>query len=164
VSLGFTHLDERGHAVMVDVTEKAETTRRAVARAVITGAGDLARIPAGAAGVFAEARAAGLLGAKQTAMLIPLCHPLALSRLSVELESAGDDLAVVALVETLGPTGVEMEALTACAFAALTVLAALPSTDRAARIEELCLWEKSGGKSGTWVRSASGAGLLEHLA
>jgi cyclic pyranopterin phosphate synthase len=164
VNPGFTHLDDRGHAVMVDVTGKPETTRRAVARAVVVDVGDLAGLPGGAAGVVAEARAAGLLGAKQTAMLIPLCHPLPLSRLSLEFEFVGGDVAVTALVETLGPTGVEMEALTACAIASLTVLAAVPSDGRSAQIDELCLWEKSGGKSGTWMRSASGAGLLEHLA
>jgi cyclic pyranopterin phosphate synthase len=148
---------------MVDVTAKAETTRRALARAVVVGVGDLSGLPGGPSGVFAEARAAGLLGAKQTAMLIPLCHPLPLSAISVDFESAGDDVTVSAVTETLGQTGVEMEALTACAIAALTLVAAVSPGCLTARIEELCLWEKSGGKSGSWVRSAPGAGLLENL-
>jgi cyclic pyranopterin phosphate synthase len=163
VTAPFSHLDEHGHAVMVDVTAKAETARRAVARAVVVGAGDLSGLPGGPAGVFAEARAAGLLGAKQTASLIPLCHPLPLSALRLDFESDGDDVAISALAETLGQTGVEMEALTACAIAALTLLAAVARSCPAARVEALCLWEKAGGKSGSWVRVASGPDLLEHL-
>jgi cyclic pyranopterin phosphate synthase len=163
VSAGFTHVDAHGHAVMVDVTGKAATTRRAVARALVVGVGDLSELSGGPLGVFAEARAAGLLGAKQTSSLIPLCHPLPLSSLQVEFDPVGDDVAILAVIETLGQTGVEMEALTACAIAALTVLAACALAERRPRVEELCVWEKSGGKSGRWVRSASGAGLLEHL-
>jgi cyclic pyranopterin phosphate synthase len=162
VSTAFSHLDASGHAVMVDVTEKPDTMRRAVARATVAGVGDLSRLQGGVERAFSEARAAGLLGAKQTSALIPLCHPLSLSNLDVELTLVGDDVAVVALVETLGPTGVEMEALTACTIAALTLLAALSPIARRARIEELCVWEKSGGKSGSWVRSAPGVGQLEH--
>jgi cyclic pyranopterin monophosphate synthase len=164
VTAGFSHVDENGHAMMVDVTTKSETTRRAMARAVVVGAGDLSRFPGGSVGVFAGARAAGLLGAKQTAALIPLCHPLPLSLLSVEFESSGDDVIVSVVAETLGQTGVEMEALTGCAIAALALLATVSPDGRGARVEELCLWEKSGGRSGDWVRSLPGAGLLEHLA
>jgi cyclic pyranopterin monophosphate synthase len=162
VTLGFSHVDEHGHARMVDVTAKAETTRRALARAVVVGAGDLSRFPGGSVGIFAGARAAGLLGAKQTALLIPLCHPLPLSALSVDFEAVGNDVVVSAVAETLGQTGVEMEALTACALASLALVAEVLPDSRCARIDELCLWEKSGGRSGDWVRSASGPDLLEH--
>jgi cyclic pyranopterin monophosphate synthase len=162
VTAGFSHVDEHGHARMVDVTAKAETTRRASARAVVVGAGDLSRLPGGPVAVFAGARAAGLLGAKQTASLIPLCHPLPLSALRVDFEAAGDDVIVSAVAETLGQTGVEMEALTACALASLALIAEVQPQSRGARIDELCIWEKSGGRSGNWVRSASGPGLLEH--
>lgn len=163
MTTGLSHIDEHGHAVMVDVTAKAETARRAVARVVVVGVGDLSLLPGGPVAVFAGARAAGLLGAKQTSTLIPLCHPLPLSGLSVDFEPAGDDVIVSAVAETLGQTGVEMEALTACAIAALTLVAAVSPASLTARIDELCLWEKSGGKSGSWVRSAPGAGLLESL-
>ena len=162
MTAGFSHVDEHGHARMVDVTAKAETTRRASARAVVVGAGDLSRFPGGSVAAFAGARAAGLLGAKQTASLIPLCHPLPLSALSVDFKAVGDDVIVSAVAETLGQTGVEMEALTACALASLALIAEVQPECRGARIDELCLWEKSGGRSGNWVRSALGAGLLEH--
>jgi cyclic pyranopterin phosphate synthase len=162
VTAGFNHVDEHGHARMVDVTAKAETTRRALARAVVVGAGDLSRFPGGSVAVFAGARAAGLLGAKQTASLIPLCHPLPLSALRVDFEAVGDNVVVSAVAETDGQTGVEMEALTACALASLAVVAEVSPERRSCRIDELCLWEKSGGRSGDWVRSAPGPGLLEH--
>jgi cyclic pyranopterin phosphate synthase len=162
VTGSFSHVDEHGHARMVDVTAKAETTRRALARAVVIDAGDLSRLPGGQVGVFAGARAAGLLGAKQTASLIPHCHPLPLSALRVEFEAVGDDVHVSAIAETLGQTGVEMEALTACALASLALLAEVQPARRSARIDELCLWEKSGGRSGDWVRLASGPDRLEH--
>jgi len=162
MTASFSHVDEHGHARMVDVTAKAETTRRALARALVVDAGDLSCLPGGQVGVFAGARAAGLLGAKQTASLIPLCHPLPLSGLRVEFETVGDDVFVSAIAETLGQTGVEMEALTACALASLALVAEVQPEGRSARIEELCLWEKSGGRSGDWVRSASGPDGLEH--
>lgn len=162
MTLEFSHVDEHGHAMMVDVTAKAETTRRALARAVVVGVGELSRFPDGPVGIFAGARAAGLLGAKRTASLIPLCHPLPLSALSVDFEAVGDDVIVSAVAETLGQTGVEMEALTACALASLALIAEVSPESRSARVDELCLWEKSGGRSGNWVRSASAPGLLEH--
>jgi cyclic pyranopterin monophosphate synthase len=164
VTAEFSHVDAHGHAMMVDVTAKAETTRRASARAVVVGAGDLSRFPGGSVGVFASARAAGLLGAKQTASLIPLCHPLPLSALSVDFEAVGDDVIVSAVAETVGQTGVEMEALTACAIASLALVAEVSPEGRSARIDELCVWEKSGGRSGNWVRSASAPAILEHRA
>jgi cyclic pyranopterin phosphate synthase len=132
-----------------------------LARAVVVGAGDLSRFPGGSVGVFAGARAAGLLGAKQTSSLIPLCHPLPLSALSVDFEAVGNDVVVSAVAETIGQTGVEMEALTACALASLALVAEVSPDSRGVRIEELCLWEKSGGRSGDWVRAASGPSLLE---
>jgi cyclic pyranopterin phosphate synthase len=162
VTAEFSHVDEHGRARMVDVTAKAETTRRASARAVVVGAGDLSGFPGGATGVFAGARAAGLLGAKQTASLIPLCHPLPLSALSVDFEAEGDDVIVSAVAETLGQTGVEMEALTACALASLALIAEISPEHRGVRIDELCVWEKTGGRSGNWVRSAARPGVLEH--
>lgn len=158
-----THTDEHGHAFMVDVTEKASTARRAEARVMVCGVGDLSRLPGGAAVTLAIARAAGLLGAKQTSSLIPLCHPLPLSALELEFDVVGDVVEITAVAETFGQTGVEMEALTACALASLSLLASISPTRDDARVEDLALWEKSGGRSGRWSRvdESTTSGKLE---
>ena len=106
--------------------------------------------------VLSAARIAGLGAAKQTSSLIPLCHPLPLTGLELTFKVGSDFVEVVATTETIGQTGVEMEALTACAIAALTVLCAVRAKDPLAFIDGLTLWEKSGGRSGTWKRSVDG--------
>ena len=152
----FTHFDEQGRAAMVDVAAKDETDRVAVARARVAMApATLDKIRAGGMGkgdVLGVARIAGIMGAKRTAELIPLCHPLMLTKVSVEFTlSAPGTVEVEATVRTLGRTGVEMEALTACSVAALTIYDMCKAVDRAMRIEDLRLVHKSGGKSGTWT-------------
>lgn len=149
---GLTHLDAAGHAVMVDVGDKAETRRMAAARVrVVMRAETLALIADGRAAkgdVFAVARVAGIMAAKRTAELIPLCHPLSLASVSVELEIAAGAVEIAATVSTTGRTGVEMEALTAASVAALTVYDMCKAVDRGMRIDGLRVVEKSGGASG----------------
>ncbi len=153
---GFTHFDDEGKAVMVDVTDKAETERVAVAKgAVIMQPETLALIRAGGVekgDVLSVARLAGIMGAKRTPDLIPLCHPLSLSSVQVDLELSAERPAVeiTATCKLTGKTGVEMEALTAVAIAALTVYDMCKAVDRAMRIEDIRLTHKSGGKSGTY--------------
>jgi cyclic pyranopterin phosphate synthase len=142
---------------MVDVTAKQLTFRRAEARARVCGVGDLSRIAGGADRVLLTARAAGLLGGKQTSSLIPLCHPLPLSSLEVELVAIGDDVEISAIASTFGQTGVEMEALTACALASLSVVSSVSPASNEVRVEDLALWEKSGGRSGRWSRELDAA-------
>jgi cyclic pyranopterin phosphate synthase len=156
VSGGFTHFDASGQAVMVDVGGKPETERVATARArVVMRPETLAMIRAGGTAkgdVLGVARLAGIMGAKRTAELIPLCHPLPLASVRVELVPEGEDaVAIEATVRTTGRTGVEMEALTAVSVAALTVYDMCKAVDRGMRIEALRLVAKSGGKSGTFV-------------
>jgi len=152
----FTHLDGSGHARMVDVGDKAVTRRRAVARATVHTTAEVARsIADGSAkkgDVLAVARVAGIQAAKRTSELIPLCHPLALTKVTVDLTVGPTSIAVEATVETTGQTGVEMEALTAASVAALTVYDMCKSADRAMTITDVALWEKSGGKSGDYTR------------
>ena len=153
-----THLDSAGQARMVDVGEKPASDRRALARAVVqvtpeTAAAVLAGdAPKG--DVLAVARIAGIQAAKRTAELIPLCHPLPLSFVGVEVTVDADrgEIALIAEARTTGPTGVEMEALTAASVAALTVYDMVKGLERGARIVEVALLEKSGGRSGTWRR------------
>ncbi len=153
---GFTHFDDDGKAVMVDVTDKAETERVAVAKGtVLMQPETLALIRAGGVekgDVLSVARLAGIMGAKRTPDLIPLCHPLSLSSVQVELELSAERPAVeiTATCKLTGRTGVEMEALTAVAVAALTVYDMCKAVDRAMRIEDIRLTHKSGGKSGTF--------------
>ena len=153
---GFTHLDEEGRAVMVDVADKAETERRAVAKGRIFMAPEtLALIREGAVkkgDVLSVARLAGIMGAKRTPDLIPLCHPLALTSVKVDLEldEAETAVEITASCALKGRTGVEMEALTAVAVAALTVYDMCKARDRAMRIGDIRLVHKSGGKSGTY--------------
>jgi cyclic pyranopterin phosphate synthase len=153
---GLSHLDADGAARMVDVSEKAETTRVAVAEATVRmKAETLALIQQGGmpkGDVLATARIAGIMAAKRTPDLIPLCHPLAITGVTVNLEPAGDDCLVIrATVKTTGKTGVEMEALTAASIAALTVYDMCKAVEKGMRIEGVRLLEKHGGKSGDWV-------------
>jgi cyclic pyranopterin monophosphate synthase len=154
-----THLDASGRARMVDVGGKPPTERRAVARAVVRLTPEAARaVAAGDApkgDVLGVARIAGIQAAKRTSELIPLCHPLALSFVGVEGEVDADAGVITLLAEarTTGPTGVEMEALTAVSVAALTVYDMVKGIERGAEIREVVLIEKSGGRSGVWRRS-----------
>ncbi len=148
-----THFDAAGNAVMVDVSAKAETVREATAKArVVMRPETLAMIVAGTAkkgDVFAVARLAGIMAAKQTSTLIPLCHPLPIAAVTVDLAAEGDDtVAITATVRTTGRTGVEMEALTAASITALTVYDMCKAVDRGMRVEGLRVVAKSGGKSG----------------
>jgi cyclic pyranopterin phosphate synthase len=153
-----THLDPSGRARMVDVGAKPATDRRALARAVVrVGPETAARVAAGDApkgDVLGVARIAGIQAGKRTADLIPLCHPLALSFLGVEgsIDAENGRIELLAQARTTGPTGVEMEAMTAVSVAALAVYDMVKGIDRGARIEEVVLLEKSGGRSGDWRR------------
>ncbi len=151
---GFTHFDAAGHAAMVDVSDKAVTARTATAQVqVVMQPATLAMIQAGSAkkgDVLGVARLAGIMGAKRTADLIPLCHPLPISAVKVDLETDADRNAVTitASVRTTGQTGVEMEALAAASIAALTVYDMCKAVDRSMRIDGLRVIHKAGGKSG----------------
>jgi cyclic pyranopterin phosphate synthase len=153
---GFTHLDAEGRARMVDVSDKQETDRVASAGArVVMRPETLERIRSGdvAKGdVLAVARLAGIMAAKRTAELIPLCHPLALTSVNVDLECVAERSAVeiTATCKLHGRTGVEMEALTAASVAALTVYDMCKAVDRGMVVTDLRLLRKSGGKSGNW--------------
>jgi cyclic pyranopterin phosphate synthase len=152
----FSHLNESGQAHMVNVGGKDITSRRAVARCNVqmspatSAAITSASLPKG--DVIATARIAGIQAAKKTSDLIPLCHPLMLSAVTVNISVGEGVVAIEAVVETTGQTGVEMEALTACSVAALTIYDMCKSADKSMVIGELALWEKSGGRSGTFQR------------
>jgi len=156
----FTHLDAAGRARMVDVGEKPATERRAVAQAVVRVSPETAqKVLAGDApkgDVLGVARIAGIQAAKRTAELIPLCHPLPLSFVGVEamVDAATGTIILTAEARTTGPTGVEMEAMTAASVAALTVYDMVKGLERGAEIAEVVLLEKSGGRSGHWTRNA----------
>jgi cyclic pyranopterin monophosphate synthase len=151
-----THVDESGAARMVDVSGKDVTARTATASgrvlvseqvvALLRGEG----VPKGDA--LAVARIAGIMGVKQTPSLIPLCHPLAVSGVSVDLAVADDAVEITATVKTTDRTGVEMEALTAVSVAALTVVDMVKAVDKGAVITDVRVETKTGGKSGDWVR------------
>ena len=149
-----THLRADGSAHMVDVTDKAITRREARAQAVLVTTADVvARVadgtlPKGEA--LGTARLAGIMGAKQTSTLIPLCHPLPLTKLAVDLEPQGDRVRIVANAVTNGVTGVEMEALTAATIASLTLYDMIKAVDNLAIITDVKVLAKSGGKSGEW--------------
>ena len=152
---GFTHFDEAGNASIVDVGEKAVTARTATARGrVVMKPETLAMIMSGETrkgDVLGVARLAGIMAAKKTADLIPLCHPLMLSKVTVDLVPAGQDtVEIEATVKLSGQTGVEMEALTAVSVAALTVYDMCKAVDRGMRIEDVRLAHKDGGKSGAY--------------
>lgn len=156
MSKGLTHLNERGEAHIVDVGGKDVTARRAIARAVVEA--DPATIAAIIGGTLkkgdalAVARIAGIMAAKKTSELIPLCHAIALSRVEVEIEPQGSTLVITATAEATDRTGVEMEAMTAASVAALTLYDMAKGIDRGMRIGAVELIEKTGGKSGTWRR------------
>ncbi len=153
---GFTHLDESGAAHMVDVGDKDATRRRAVARSVVemesTTAAAIADGDVKKGDVLAVARIAGIQAAKRTADISPLCHPLLLSKVAVDLTVEESSVVIEAVVETTGPTGVEMEALHACTAAALTIYDMCKALDRAMVISDVMLIEKSGGRSGDFRR------------
>jgi cyclic pyranopterin phosphate synthase len=156
---GLTHLDAAGQARMVDVSQKGETLRRARARARVELGPDLrrmlfeGRLPKGEA--LGVVRIAGIQGAKETARLVPLCHPLALSGVEIGIERAGDGaVEITAEVRCTGPTGVEMEALTAVSVAALALYDMCKAVRKGIRIGPIELLEKSGGTSGDWRRGA----------
>ncbi|KIX76882.1 cyclic pyranopterin monophosphate synthase MoaC [Streptomyces sp. JL4002] len=152
-----THIDEAGAARMVDVSGKDVTTRTARASGRVLVAPrviELLRgegVPKGDA--LATARIAGIMGAKKTPDLIPLCHPLAVSGVKVDLSVADDAVEILATVKTTDRTGVEMEALTAVAVAGLTVVDMVKAVDKGAVITDVRVEEKTGGKSGDWARS-----------
>ena len=156
---GFTHFDDKGGAIMVDVSDKPETERIAsAAGSIFMQPATLTSIMAGGVkkgDVLSVARLAGIMGAKRTPDLIPLCHPLALTSVTVELSCDPDRSAVdiVATCKLRSRTGVEMEALTAVAVAALTVYDMCKAVDRGMRIGDVRLIHKSGGKSGTYEAS-----------
>lgn len=153
----FTHLDESGNAHMVDVTAKNATARRAVARCTVTMKPETAAaisskaIPKG--DVIAAARIAGIMAAKRTSDMIPLCHPLQIGAVRIDFEVGETFVSIEAQVDTVDRTGVEMEALHACSVAALTIYDMCKSADKAMSIEGLALWEKTGGKSGPYKRA-----------
>jgi cyclic pyranopterin phosphate synthase len=153
-----THLDAEGRARMVDVSDKPATAREAVAKGRVRMAPETLRLAvsgeAKKGDVITTAELAGVMAAKRTAELIPLCHPLALSsvKVAIEPEADGDGLAITARVKTTGPTGVEMEALTAVSVAALTLYDMLKAADKAMTIEAVRLVEKTGGASGDFRR------------
>jgi len=153
--MSLTHFDAQGRAAMVDVSAKEETARVATARGrIVMAPATLALIEAGQMGkgdVLGVARLAGIMAAKRTADLIPLCHPLALSKVTVDLTPAAPDAVdIEATVKLVGRTGVEMEALTAVTIAALTVYDMCKAADRGMRIEDIRLVLKEGGKSGRY--------------
>lgn len=155
-----THLRHDGTAAMVDVSDKATTTREATATGTVAttvavmkllGSGGL---PKGDA--LAVARVAGIMGAKKTSELIPLCHPLPISKVTVDFELGDSAVTVLATVKTRGVTGVEMEALTAVSVAALSVYDMIKAVDKHAVISGIKVLAKSGGKSGDWVAEPAG--------
>ena len=156
---GFTHFDKEGKARMVDVSDKAETERVATAKgSVIMQPGTLALIKEGGVkkgDVLSVARLAGIMGAKKTPDLIPLCHPLALTSVQVDLtlDAARNAVDITATCKLVGKTGVEMEALTAVSVAALTVYDMCKAVDKGMQIVDIRLTHKSGGKSGTYERA-----------
>ncbi len=162
-----THIDEHGRARMVDVTAKPLTRRVALAKCVVVTSADAPKALGEAADGLDPvegARFAGIQAAKQTSTLIPLCHPIRLDRVAVDVVVEGHRIEISAVTEIVERTGVEMEALTACAFAALTIVTTLLPVDPEARIEELTLWHKSGGRSGNWERSGPAGRLTRHPA
>lgn len=154
MSSEFSHVDASGKIRMVDVSEKPTTRRSATASCVILTNADVSSRDSGSDGLemIHSARLAGILAAKRTALLIPLCHPLNLDDIQVEVSATAGGVEIRSSVATVHQTGVEMEALTACAVTALSLLTSLLETDRHARMEDLALLKKSGGRSGDWGR------------
>ena len=154
--MALTHVNEKGEAHMVDVGEKPPTKRKATASGVVRMQkstldlivqGGLAKGDA-----LAVARVSGIMAAKKTPDLIPLCHPLPISSVKIDFATTENSVKIIAIVATTAPTGVEMEALTAVSVAALSLYDMIKAVDRSAIIEQILLEEKSGGKSGHYVR------------
>jgi len=158
---GLTHLDPLGRARMVDVTPKDPTHRRALARGRVHMAPETTSLVAHGAltkgDVLSVARVAGIQAAKRTSDLIPLCHPLLVGSVLVNFRIEDTYVEIEAQVETVDRTGVEMEAMTACSVAALTIYDMCKSVDRAMVIGDIALWEKTGGRSGTYRRPGDDA-------
>ena len=158
---GFTHLDDAGHARMVDVTEKQPTVRSATARGFVRCRADVVAalrdgtVPKG--DVLAVARIAGIQAAKRTPELLPLAHVIGVHGASVDLVIADDGVEIEATVRTADRTGVEMEALTAVTVAALAIVDMIKGVDRAVVIEDVRIVAKAGGRSGDWVRPGEAA-------
>ena len=151
----FTHFDDAGNAVMVDVSGKEDTVRTAIAKASITMSEDtfhaIRRGEIGKGDVLGVARVAGIMAAKKTWDLIPMCHPLMLTKCTVDFELTDNRIQIVALVKTTGKTGVEMEALTAASTAALTIYDMCKAMDKKMVISDIHLAKKTGGKSGEFI-------------
>ena len=160
---GLTHLDPLGRARMVDVTPKEATHRRAMARCRVHMAAETTALVARGAvtkgDVLAVARVAGIQAAKRTPDLIPLCHQLMVGSVLINFTIDDTWIEIEAQVETVDKTGVEMEALTACSVAALTIYDMCKSADRSMSIGELALWEKTGGRSGLYRRKGDEDGV-----
>lgn len=162
IPVGLSHVRADGSAHMVDVTDKAVTAREATARGVLRTRADVVGriacgdLPKGEA--LATARVAGIMGAKRTSDLVPMCHPLPLSGIELDLVPQDDRVEITARVRTQGVTGVEMEALTAVTVAALTLFDMIKAVDHLAVIEGVQVLAKSGGKSGDWTRESEIAG------
>ena len=156
--LEFTHLDESGRARMVDVTTKDPTHRRAVARCKVMmqpeTASAIVNRELKKGDVLSVARVAAIMAAKRTSDTIPLCHPLRIASVSISFEVGYDHVAIEAQVDCVERTGVEMEALHSCSVAALTIYDMCKSADRGMAITDLELWEKTGGRSGTYRRAS----------
>ncbi len=154
---GLTHFDAAGRAVMVDVSDKPETSRTATARVRVTMSPETLAVIAGGTAkkgdVLGTARLAGIMAAKRTADLIPLCHPLPISAVTLDLEAGDGAVEISATVRTTGRTGVEMEALTAASVAALTVYDMCKAIDRGMHIDALRVVHKDGGKSGAFSQA-----------
>ncbi len=152
-----THIDEKGKARMVDVSEKAETLREAIARAKVLMKTETFRLilegKVKKGDVFSVAKIAGIMAAKRTGELIPMCHPLNITHIEVNFYPRQDEktIEIEAKVRTLGKTGVEMEALTAVSVAALTIYDMCKAVDRGMQIQDIHLVKKTGGKSGTFI-------------
>jgi cyclic pyranopterin phosphate synthase len=155
VAKRLTHIDEKGAARMVDVADKVATVREATAECVVRMSADTVKaVREGTAkgDALQVARVAGIMAAKKTSELIPLCHPLPLTSIAVDFEYISDGVRIVTTAKVVGQTGVEMEALTAAAVAGLTLIDMTKGVERGVYIESVRLLEKSGGRSGTWKR------------
>jgi cyclic pyranopterin phosphate synthase len=152
-----THINNKGEAKMVDVSPKDDSVREAIVTGGVRMKPEtLAKIRENQmkkGDVLATARIAGIMGAKRTPDLIPLCHTILVSEISIDFEFTGDDfIKITAMAKSTGKTGVEMEAMTAAAVSALTIYDMCKAVDRGMSIEDICLQKKSGGKSGTYIR------------
>jgi len=155
VAKRLTHIDEKGAARMVDVADKVATVREATAECVVRMSADTVKaVREGTAkgDALQVARVAGIMAAKKTSELIPLCHPLPLTSIAVDFEYISDGVRIVTTAKVVGQTGVEMEALTAAAVAGLTLIDMTKGVERGVYIASVRLLEKSGGRSGTWKR------------